>query len=215
MKVASSIPSFKSNDTKDSNSNTSAISPPVRAAQLNSLLQSLKEAEGSVSQCMKARQALIESLETLLQDNKTSLAKDEAQLSELAHRKGTLQSEQRDVEYKIQRGISSGSETAVNNDYEPPRPDAEPLTPPPVESLTPIGSPKGLGGFDAMPAFGASTGGGIESRVRGADTSELEEQPLVKRRRLHENPVDEFAAFAEGDALGGIDPDVAAILAKD
>jgi hypothetical protein len=38
---------------------------------------------------------------------------------------------------------------------------------------------------------------------------------MVKRRRLHENPIDEFAAFAEGDALGGIDPDVAAILAKD
>src|SRR5947207_3250708 len=51
-------------------------SPPVHAARLNALLKTLASAEGAVSESIKARRALIEGLEKLLDINRSLLAKD-------------------------------------------------------------------------------------------------------------------------------------------
>jgi regulator of Ty1 transposition protein 103 len=210
MKATASLSTYASAYTKTSNGNSSNTSLAVKAAQLSSLLQTLAEAEGSVAESLKARRTLIECLEKLLNENKSTLGQDESQLTDLATKRTSLETERRSIEDKILRGDGT---TTNSDEFEPPRPEAEPLTPPPqVESLTPVGSPKGLGGFDAPPDLAASTG--FAARPRPADSS-FDARPAVKRRRIHENPIDEFAGFEESDAFGGIDPDVAALLAKE
>jgi regulator of Ty1 transposition protein 103 len=210
MRATTSLSTYASAYSKTSNGSSNNTSPAVKAAQLGSLLQTLAEAEGSVAESLKARRTLIECLEKLLNENKSTLGQDESQLTDLTTKRASLETERRSIEDKILRGDGT---TTNSDDFEPPRPEAEPLTPPPqVESLTPVGSPKGLGGLDAPPDLAASTG--FAARPRPADVS-FEAQPAMKRRRIHENPIDEFAGFEESDAFGGIDPDVAALLAKE
>ncbi|MCJ1473111.1 hypothetical protein MMC13_001762 [Lambiella insularis] len=136
---------------------TPVPTPPVHAARLSALLKSLANAEGAVSESMKARQSLVEGLEKLLETNRTILATEKAQYDELFTRKNTIEAKKRDVEDGIMRGLSAdssstpvkdgpGTEPHTNgqNDAsaEPERPQFEELTPPPVESLTPFDSPR-------------------------------------------------------------------------
>ncbi|KAA6411691.1 MAG: DUF618 domain-containing [Lasallia pustulata] len=143
--------------------NTSTPTPPVHAARLSSLLRSLASAEGAVSESIKARRALVEGLEKLLQTNKTALASEESQHFELVSRKTTIEAKKREVEDGIMRGLSAepsppihgspGLESTPNGkglrhdsaSAEPERPDVEALTPPPMETLTPVGSPRAEG----------------------------------------------------------------------
>ena len=134
-----------------------APSPPVHAARLSALLKSLASAEGAVSESIKARSALLEGLETLLESNRRSLEKERGQLFELTTRKNTIDAKKRDVEDGIMRGLSAEDGTAgVVQGFAGPtpngrghdsasaeleRPQHEELTPPPVESLTPTTSP--------------------------------------------------------------------------
>ncbi|PGH04127.1 hypothetical protein GX51_03634 [Blastomyces parvus] len=133
--------------------------PPVHAARLSQLLKSLANAESSVSEIIKSRQSLIEGLEKLLDTNRAALSKEQAQVEQLAARKMETESKKRDVEDAIMRGLSvenspapqgngsgndtGGAETATPTrpSEEPERPVVEALTPPPVEALTPTGSP--------------------------------------------------------------------------
>lgn len=109
---------------------------PIKAAQLGSLLSSLESAEGSVAQSIKAREQLLSSLESILRETKSALQKDEEQLDTLRNRKVNIEGEKNHIEDLIVRGVTS------EDAYEPPRPDMEPLTPPPAfESITPVGSP--------------------------------------------------------------------------
>lgn len=121
--------------TKLTDPNTPAPSPPVHAARLSALLKSLSTAEGAVVESIKTRKALIEGLEKLLKSNTEAITKHEEQQAELAEKKAEIETKKRDVEDAIMRGMSSGTGD------EPPRPEAEGLTPPPVESLTPTGTP--------------------------------------------------------------------------
>ena len=131
-------------------------SPPVHAARLSALLKSLASAEGAVSESIKARSALLEGLETLLESNKRSLEKERGQHFELTTRKNTIDAKKRDVEDGIMRGLSAEEGTAGvaqglagptpngrghDTSSELERPQHEELTPPPVESLTPTTSP--------------------------------------------------------------------------
>lgn len=134
------------------------------AARLSALLKSLANAEGAVSQSIKARRALLEGLEKLLETNKVALTVDETKHAELTNRKVAMEVKKREVEDGIVRGLSSdvslglgasapifeptaslngGSDShpqngAMTGSEPPPRED---LTPPPIESLTPVESP--------------------------------------------------------------------------
>ena len=134
-----------------------APTPPVHAARLSSLLKTLANAEGAVSESIKARQDLIGGLEKLLETNRTALASEVTQQQELVTRKTTVEAKKREVEDGIMRGLTADTSSSVvqgsppsdaspNGQYEastePERPQVEELTPPPMESLTPIGSPR-------------------------------------------------------------------------
>jgi regulator of Ty1 transposition protein 103 len=145
--------------------NKTTPTPPVHAARLSALLKSLANAEGAVSQSIKARRALVEGLEKILETNKAALAEEETKHAELTKRKAAMEAKKREVEDGIVRGLSSdvspglgaaapAAEPAVSQngatDPQPhhdaisaPEPPAtEDLTPPPIESLTPVGSPR-------------------------------------------------------------------------
>lgn len=137
--------------------------PPVHAARLSALLKSLANAEGAVSESIKARQALIGGLEKILETNRIAIAAEEKQLNEYTFRKSIVGAKKLEVEEGIMNGLSAepspvGSHTpafepkaSVNGKgthevhnttpAEPQPPKIEELTPPPIESLTPIGSP--------------------------------------------------------------------------
>lgn len=137
--------------------------PPVHAARLSALLKSLANAEGAVSESIKARQALLGGLEKILETNRIAIAAEEAQHIEFTNRKAITEAKKREVEDGIMRGLSAepspmanhtpvfDAETSVNGkgihesyngtSVEPQPPNVEELTPPPIESLTPVGSP--------------------------------------------------------------------------
>jgi regulator of Ty1 transposition protein 103 len=134
--------------------NATLPSPPVHAARLSALMKALANAESSVAESIKARKALIEGLEKIIQTNRTQLAKDEETYLNLSSRKTSTEAKKREVEDNIMRGMSNSAENSPangspgdrgrpeNTAAEPERPDFEALTPPPVEALTPVGSPK-------------------------------------------------------------------------
>ena len=162
------------------------------------------------------------SLEALLADNKAALTRQETQLSNLVTKKAAVEGQKRHVEDLIVRGSTSNGNAEI---YEPPRPNAEPLTPPPVESLTPVGSPKPAPVPDAIepsasvpvlsgiPGFTAALPKPITEPIlapaEAGDGPSAERSP--KRRKIGVND-DDFVF--NSDALGGIDPDVAAMLAQ-
>lgn len=135
--------------------------PPVHAARLSALLKNLANAEGAVSESIKARRGLIAGLESIISTNRTALADEEAQRDTLATRKNVIEAKKRDVEDSIMRGLSAPSTPVVahgspissdprtngralsphdaNPPVEPERPDVEELTPPPQDpSHTPV-----------------------------------------------------------------------------
>lgn len=104
---------------------------------------------------IKARRALIDGLEKILETNKAALAGEQAQHLKFLGRKGIIEAKKRDVEDGIMRGLSADSSptntyapvhlngragTSHPHDSTPDRHLDEP-TPPPVENLTPVGSP--------------------------------------------------------------------------
>lgn len=139
---------------KLTNPSNSIPSPPMHAAGLAALVKKLATAEGAVAESIKARQSLITGLESLLQNNRTKLAAEQAQLSDLGARKVAIEGRKREVEEAILKGLSAADQQAISaaplpgarpnaRAITPPsRPDIEELTPPPVESFTPVGSPQ-------------------------------------------------------------------------
>ena len=139
--------------------------PPVHAARLSALLKSLATAEGAVSESIKARRALLDGLEKIVETNRNALVAEEVQHIEFSSRKGLIEAKKREVELGMIRGLSgesspaathsnltpdgkvqiNGKATLQSHDAASPqlgRPQVEELTPPPVESLTPVGSPR-------------------------------------------------------------------------
>lgn len=141
---------------KLTNPNNPIPTPPMHAAGLATLIKKLATAEGAVAESIKARRALISGLEALLQTNREKLSAEEAQLSDLGTRKVAIDSRKREVEEAILKGLSAADQHKISSaplpvstgsgssasSGEPARPHVEELTPPPMESFTPVGSPQ-------------------------------------------------------------------------
>ena len=128
---------------KITDSNAATPSAPVHAARLNGLLKTLANAEGAVTEIIKARNALIKDLEQLLKVQSDEVGKDEAQLKQLSERRVAIDAKKKDVEDAIMRGFATnsnpGSPAVANSpgrSHSPVTPAAEPDRPE-VEALTP------------------------------------------------------------------------------
>ncbi|EOD46938.1 putative duf618 domain protein [Neofusicoccum parvum UCRNP2] len=232
--------------------------PPVHAARLSQVLKNLASAEGAVAESIKARWELIAGLEKMLEGHKTTLAKDEAVHQELGARRAGIETKKREVEDAIMRGLTDqqpheqASAPAANDPRrrtasaatdggsleEPQRPDVEGLTPPPIESITPVGTPP--------PAFTTTTGADQFAPELPPSHDEPPPAPLAldalaaasilphqakrdhtngyedgypsatKKRRVGSGTAEQdFADFGTGDAYDGIDADVADMLRRD
>jgi regulator of Ty1 transposition protein 103 len=127
-------------------------SPPMHAAGLAALVKKLAVAEGAVAESIKARQALVAGLEKLLESNKGKLEHEEAQMVDLRTRKDAIEGRKRKVEEAILKGLSAAETNRISTAAPLPaattspvtreRPQVEELTPPPMESFTPVGSPQ-------------------------------------------------------------------------
>lgn len=128
--------------------NTPLPTPPVHAARLSQLLKTLANAESSVSEVIKSRHALIDGLEKLLETNRSALSKEQTLATQLSERRADTEAKKRDVEDGIMKGLSVENMPAADptggagEGESIARPEVEALTPPPIESITPIGSPK-------------------------------------------------------------------------
>jgi regulator of Ty1 transposition protein 103 len=136
---------------KIANPNYTIPSAPVHAAGLSTLVKKLAVAEGAVAESIKARQALIAGLEQLLATNKSKLEQDQDQVADLKTRKDAIESRKREVEEAILQGLSAVETNRISAAPLPvattspsgqDRPQVEELTPPPMESFTPVGSPQ-------------------------------------------------------------------------
>lgn len=212
--------------------------PPVQAARLSQLLKALANAESSVSESIKSRLALIEGLGKLLETNRSALEKDQSLVSRLSERKAETEAKKREVEDGIMKGLpvdNSGlhrlSESGAETDSVP-RPEIEALTPPPVEAITPVGSPKQEEPQDnfvpsafAQEPLGPDTDSftlpGFGQPLPGVDLStlaaSLSNPPFAsangsgtKKRKVTHGEED-YAEFASGD----LDADVAELLAQE
>lgn len=136
---------------KLTNPNNAIPSPPMHAAGLAALVKKLAVAEGAVAESIKARQALVAGLEKLLETNRAKLEQDESQVLDLKTRKDAIESRKREVEAAILKGLSAAETNkisaaplpvATTSPIAQERPQVEELTPPPMESFTPVGSPQ-------------------------------------------------------------------------
>ena len=237
--------------------------PPVHAARLSALLKSLATAEGAVSESIKARRALIVGLEGILETNRSTLAKEEAQHVEFSSRKGIIEAKKRDVEDNIMQGIlaessPTASHATLNSDFrlhngkatpqsqdnsnsELGRSQVRELSPPPIESLTPVGSPRaiahGFSSTDSNSTLVSSqqshlTNSGQTSQssllptpnaaIPGSDLLSSLSMPPVRHyagspgagNALKKRKLEpDYSGFGAGeDAMAGLDDDVAELL---
>ena len=156
--TANAVPPADADYTKITELKT-ALTPPVHAARLSSLLKVLASAENAVSESVKARRALLAGLDKIIETNKTALAEEEIKHAELSSRKAAIDAKKRDVEDTILKGLNSaesspitpgihGSDANTNGamnresmSVDPERPDIEELTPPPPDTRTPEEGP--------------------------------------------------------------------------
>ncbi|CAG8421590.1 unnamed protein product [Penicillium salamii] len=204
---------------------------PVHAARLSQLLKSLANAENSVSEVIKSRRALIDELEKMLQTNRAELSKEENIASELAKKRDSADAKKHEVEDAIMRGLAN-EDTSTSSDHGAhddgsARPEVEALTPPPVEAITPVGSPQpekqgirrgpfteeadddapGWDNMEQMPDMGETATGVSSVPQSHGNGNDFDMANGPKRRKISHGEED-YAAFAGGD----LDPDLAALL---
>jgi regulator of Ty1 transposition protein 103 len=215
-----------------------APSAPVHAARLNGLLKTLANAEGAVAESIKARKLLIEGLEKILDANRSALAADENQFAEISARKAEIDQKKHDVEESIMRGFATTSDPGTPVGDGSPGIHHSPVTPAPepdrpeVEALTPPGYPQPAHP-EPIPEFELDTTGSgnqngqyqqtrSEQHTVGSDLLSSLSTPYsqprttnsgsVKKRKL--NTEDGFLDLG-GDAMDGLDADVAEMLRRD
>lgn len=188
--------------------------PPVHAAKLNSLLKSLAQAESSVAESIKARQALIDGLEKLIGTHRTALEKDTGTHSQMAKRKTEIEAKRLEVEDSIMRGMAveqplpaEPEENLYNNGMNSPeRPVVEELTPPPVEALTPpagddADSEDQAEASFAQPSVPSVPGADLLSsltRLRESETPDTNGSAPKKLKTSHADE-ESYAGFAQGE----------------
>ena len=216
---------------------TQTPAPPVHAARLSSLVKALANAEGAVTESIKARQELIAGLKKILDSNSATLAVEESQQQELSDRKASIEARKREVEDGIMRGLSpapdsqdpSASNHHVNGKHLPAsieldRPDIEEITPPPAESFTTLHSSASANvgvntTLDQQTKNNESTptvqpvGADLLSSlsmppVRHHSGSPPNGGTLTKKRKIES----EFEPFQDGDAMEDLDDDVLELL---
>ncbi|KAK7536945.1 RNA polymerase II-binding domain-containing protein [Phyllosticta citribraziliensis] len=233
---------------------TPTPTPPVHAARLSQVLKNLATAEGAVAETLKARRELIGELEKMLTSHKAVLVDEEKKHEELGARRQSIENKKREVEDSIMRGLTEQPQQQLDqpappfedprlaympqqpaaayqtdlDDLEPQRPDVESLTPPPVESITPVGSPSAsasafttLTTTTAVPDVAvhdfAHAHAAVLPQTRERDDSGAtngygaEYGSAPKKRRLGEGDKE----FGGSDQFEGIDDDVAAMLGKE
>ncbi|KAJ5105253.1 hypothetical protein NUU61_002600 [Penicillium alfredii] len=224
----------KMHDTK-----TPQPTPPVHAARLSQLLKTLANAESSVSEVIKSRRALIDGLEKLLETNRSELSKEESLAAQLSEKKTQTDVKKREVEDAIMRGLSTEDPSGgPHGDHsgqgeEPARPQVEALTPPPVEAITPVGSPKPeqqqtgpapftegahvplpdnftLPGLE-QPDNGISLPDPSTISPGGGNDFDLSTNGAGAKRRKVAHGEEDYSQFASGD----LDDDVAQLLAQE
>jgi len=150
---------------------------------LNGLLKSLANAEGAVAESIKARKLLIEGLEKILDTNRTALASEETQLSELSNRRIEIDTKKKEVEDSIMRGFATNSNPGTPVGEGSPGTQHSPLTPgaeadrPEVEALTPPGYPQPPV-TELVPDFDLETSNGGYNGNHSAQVTEIPVQPL-------------------------------------
>lgn len=227
---------------KLTNPNNPIPTPPVHAAGLAALVKKLAVAESAVADGIKARQALIAGLEKLLDTNKAKLGQEEVQLADLTTRKEAIDSRKREVETAIMNGMSAADTNKISAAPLPglvqqshERPDVEELTPPPVESFTPVGSPRAAPSdahdlASQAPSFEPLAGSAPAPALTVANTINAAEllrsiqarpeefngtygQGTFKKRKMSRSAAeDEFAAFAGDDDVNGIDSNLGDLI---
>jgi regulator of Ty1 transposition protein 103 len=203
-------------------------------------------AESAVADGIKARQALITGLEKLLETNRAKLVQEEGQLADLTTRKDAIDSRKREVEKAIMNGMSAADTNKISAAPLPglaqlphERPDVEALTPPPVESFTPVGSPRQDAAevsnlvsreppsqsFEPYTAPTAAVPVGVPpvidaaellrtiGQVRPEEFGGVYGQGTFKKRKMSRSAAeDEFAAFAGDDDVNGIDSNLGDLI---
>ncbi|KAL2263011.1 hypothetical protein VTK26DRAFT_8603 [Humicola hyalothermophila] len=119
---------------------SSSVPLPVQAARLNGLLKSLANAEGAVTECIRARRDLIRELEKILATNRDALSGEEKQMMSLSGRRTEIEQKKQAVELAILSGLPANTQEQAPTDRtsgspvpEPERPQVEALTPPHVQ----------------------------------------------------------------------------------
>jgi regulator of Ty1 transposition protein 103 len=165
------------NQDYDKLTDVNAVTPsaPVHAARLNGLLKTLANAEGAVTESIKARNVLIRDLEQILKSQHDVLATEETQLRQLSERRAAIDAKKKDVEDAIMRGFATNSNPStpaqdnatgqshspVTPGTEPDRPEVEALTPPTQSPLSPDRDTQQTSDPDTQPKNSFTT---IESR---------------------------------------------------
>lgn len=225
----------------------SAVTPtlPVHAARLNGLLKTLANAENAVTESIKARKLLIESLEKILDTNQTALVAEEEELATLSSRKTEIDNKKKDVEDSIMRGLSNPStpvgptsgSTASQPSLSPApelgRPEVEALTPPvyaqpPPRSPAPqldLDAPNGNGAYSApadvpevmqAPAPATSFPGLSPSNSYGNSYGRPASAASGSSAKKRKlNNGDDFPDLGGEDAMDGLDADVAEMLRRE
>ncbi|KAI9742584.1 MAG: hypothetical protein M1818_003725 [Claussenomyces sp. TS43310] len=207
----------------------SAVTPsaPVHAARLNGLLKTLANAEGAVAESIKARKTLIEGLEKILDINRSTLAAEEVNLTEISSRKEAIDAKKREVEDSIMRGFAPISNpgtpaeaspgninTPTTPAPEPDRPEVEALTPPPFEAVSPHSPPpegRQAPPVEEQPIAPVPTptvaGSDLLATLSGSYGLGQQNNGSYKKRKLDDGFPD-----LGGDVMDDIDDDVAAML---
>ncbi|KAL2195035.1 RNA polymerase II-binding domain-containing protein [Corynascus similis CBS 632.67] len=211
---------------------TTSAALPVQAARLSGLLKTLANAEGAVTQCIRARKDLIKELEKILATNREALDADEKQMMELSGRRTEVEQKRQAVETAIIGGLSSTGEEQSPRGHspvpEPDRPQVEALTPPHVQdhgddfygdSSTghelqngqqhPIPLHNAPGSVSAQPAFSTSA---PDLEMLSNLASHYQAVPLNGNKKRKIEASDEFPDLGGDD---GIDADVKEMLRKD
>jgi regulator of Ty1 transposition protein 103 len=215
---------------------TTSAPLPVQAARLSGVLKTLANAEGAVTQCIRARKDLIKELEKILATNREVLAADEQQMMELSGRRTEVEQKRQAVEMAIIGGLAGAGEEQSPSGHnpvspvpEPDRPQVEALTPPHVQdhadddfygnpstgSETQNGQPQSVPFHDApaaasaQPAFPSAA---PDLEMLSNLASQYQAVPLNGNKRRKIESSDEFPDLGGDD---GIDADVKEMLMKD
>ena len=146
--------------TEHIDTNAPVLSAPVQAGKLSSLMKTLASAESAVNNSIKARNELIQSLETILDAHREKVAGETETSSQLSTRRAEVEVKRREVEDIIFRRVSAedaANGTPIEHAAPTPNPEnaavdgagvqspeMEGFTPPRpnVEDFTPNGTPE-------------------------------------------------------------------------